>query len=140
MDAKNTHPSVLKNMSPKAVLLKIGLTPLNTVRQVNSAHPKIAVHRQVNVVRVIGVNVVKSSAYWVWRPTKSNGASLAFKRHNYIDARGRSKCSRHMTGNIAYLSDFKEFNGGYVAFRGGAYGGRITGKGTLKTDNLDFED
>ncbi|GKB11316.1 hypothetical protein Tco_0845239 [Tanacetum coccineum] len=30
-----------------------------------------------------------------------------------------SGCSRHMTGNIAYLSDFKEFDGGYVAFRGG---------------------
>ncbi|GJR63868.1 hypothetical protein Tco_0009933 [Tanacetum coccineum] len=51
-----------------------------------------------------------------------------------------SGCSRHMTGNIAYLSDFKEFYGGYVAFGGGAYGGRIIGKGTLKTDNLDFED
>ncbi|GKF48921.1 hypothetical protein Tco_0142172 [Tanacetum coccineum] len=94
----------------------------------------------INVVRAKGVNVVKSSAYWVWRPTKPNGASLAFKRHNYIDARGRSnRCSRHMTGNIAHLSDFKEFDGGYVAFGGGAYGGRITGKETLKTDNLDFE-
>ncbi|GJQ90712.1 putative ribonuclease H-like domain-containing protein [Tanacetum coccineum] len=51
-----------------------------------------------------------------------------------------SRCSRHMTGNIAYLSDFKQFDGGYVAFRGGEYGGKITGKGTLKTDNLDFED
>ncbi|GKC47670.1 hypothetical protein Tco_1065392, partial [Tanacetum coccineum] len=51
-----------------------------------------------------------------------------------------SGCSRHMTGNIAFLSNFKEFDGGYVAFGGGAYGGRITGKGTLKTDNLDFED
>ncbi|GJZ88592.1 putative ribonuclease H-like domain-containing protein [Tanacetum coccineum] len=113
VDAKTTHPSVNRNMSPKAVLL---LTPLNTVRPVNTVHPKI-------------------------RPTKPNGASLAFKRHNYIDARGRSNgCSRHMTENIAYLSDFKEFDGGYVAFGGGAYGGRITGKGTLKTDNLDFED
>ncbi|GJW59363.1 putative ribonuclease H-like domain-containing protein [Tanacetum coccineum] len=51
-----------------------------------------------------------------------------------------SGCSRHMTGNIAYLTDFKEFNGGYVTFGGGAYGGRITGKGTLKTNSLDFED
>ncbi|GJT83216.1 ribonuclease H-like domain-containing protein [Tanacetum coccineum] len=51
-----------------------------------------------------------------------------------------SKCSRHMTGNIAYLSDFKQFDRGYVAFRGGVYGGKITGKGTLKTVNLDFED
>ncbi|GKF69831.1 hypothetical protein Tco_0202888, partial [Tanacetum coccineum] len=30
-----------------------------------------------------------------------------------------SGCSRHMTGNIAYLSDFKQFDGGYVAFGGG---------------------
>ncbi|GJS68955.1 putative ribonuclease H-like domain-containing protein [Tanacetum coccineum] len=51
-----------------------------------------------------------------------------------------SGCSRHMTGNIAHLSDFKEFDRGYVAFRGGAYGGRITGKGTLKTNSLDFKD
>ncbi|GKA02169.1 putative ribonuclease H-like domain-containing protein [Tanacetum coccineum] len=49
-------------------------------------------------------------------------------------------CSRHMTRNIAYLSDFKEFDGGYVTFGGGAHGGRISGKGTLKTDSLDFED
>ncbi|GJW97167.1 putative ribonuclease H-like domain-containing protein [Tanacetum coccineum] len=39
-----------------------------------------------------------------------------------------SGCSRHMTRNIAYLSDFKEFDGGYVTFRGGAHGGRIFGK------------
>ncbi|GKE45898.1 hypothetical protein Tco_1473182 [Tanacetum coccineum] len=45
-----------------------------------------------------------------------------------------------MTGNIAYLSDFKQFNGGYVAFGGCTYGGKISGKGTLKTANLDFED
>ncbi|GKF68732.1 hypothetical protein Tco_0198411, partial [Tanacetum coccineum] len=36
-----------------------------------------------------------------------------------------SGCSRHMTGNIAYLSDFKQFDRGYVAFGGGAYGGKI---------------
>ncbi|GKB94897.1 putative ribonuclease H-like domain-containing protein, partial [Tanacetum coccineum] len=51
-----------------------------------------------------------------------------------------SGCSRYMTGNIAYLSNFNEFVGGYVTFGGGAHGGRISGKGTLKTDSLDFED
>ncbi|GJY13871.1 ribonuclease H-like domain-containing protein [Tanacetum coccineum] len=45
-----------------------------------------------------------------------------------------------MTGNIACLLDFKEFDEGYVTFGGGAYGGRISSKGTLKTDSLDFED
>ncbi|GKG25397.1 hypothetical protein Tco_0396025, partial [Tanacetum coccineum] len=39
-----------------------------------------------------------------------------------VDAQGT--CS----GNIAHLSDFKEFDGGYVTFGGGANGGRITGK------------
>ncbi|GJZ35918.1 putative ribonuclease H-like domain-containing protein [Tanacetum coccineum] len=54
----------------------------------------------------------------------------------YVD----SGCSRHMTGNMSYLSNFKEFNRGYITFRGGAKGGKITGKGTLKTGKLDFED
>ncbi|GKB15599.1 hypothetical protein Tco_0849522 [Tanacetum coccineum] len=40
------------------------------------------------------------------------------------------KSIRHMTGNIAYLSDFKQFDGGYVAFGGGAYGGKISSKDT----------
>ncbi|GJX72788.1 putative ribonuclease H-like domain-containing protein [Tanacetum coccineum] len=104
VDAKTTHSSVHRNMSPRAVLLKTGLTPLNTVRPVNTAHPKSG------------------------KPQHDD--------KGFVD----SGCSRHMTGNIAYLSDFKEFDGGYVAFGGGAYGGRITSKGTLKTDNLDFKD
>nr|GEV92924.1 hypothetical protein [Tanacetum cinerariifolium] len=35
---------------------------------------------------------------------------------------------------MSYLLDFKEFNRGYVTFRGGANGGKITGKGTIHTD------
>nr|GEV97354.1 retrovirus-related Pol polyprotein from transposon TNT 1-94 [Tanacetum cinerariifolium] len=40
-------------------------------------------------------------------------------------------------GNILYLTDFKEFNGGYVAFGGGDKGGKITGKGTIGTVTKD---
>nr|GEV22573.1 retrovirus-related Pol polyprotein from transposon TNT 1-94 [Tanacetum cinerariifolium] len=50
-----------------------------------------------------------------------------------------SGCSRHITRNITYLTDFKEFDRDYVTFRGGAHGGRISGKGALKTDSLDFK-
>ncbi|GJV02821.1 putative ribonuclease H-like domain-containing protein [Tanacetum coccineum] len=46
----------------------------------------------------------------------------------------------HMSGNIAHISDFKDFDGGYVTFGGGANDGKITGKGTIKTDKLDFDD
>nr|GFA66616.1 ribonuclease H-like domain-containing protein [Tanacetum cinerariifolium] len=51
-----------------------------------------------------------------------------------------SGCSRHMTGNMSYLSDFEELNGGYVTFRGNPKGGKITGKGKIKTGKLDFDD
>nr|GEX85989.1 ribonuclease H-like domain-containing protein [Tanacetum cinerariifolium] len=44
-----------------------------------------------------------------------------------------SGCSRHVTGNMCYLSDFKELNRGYVAFGGNPKGGKITGKGKIKT-------
>ncbi|GKA19925.1 hypothetical protein Tco_0699840 [Tanacetum coccineum] len=46
--------------------------------------------RIVNAIRVNQENAVKASACWVWRPTKPNGASISLKKHNYIDARGRS--------------------------------------------------
>nr|GEW34143.1 hypothetical protein [Tanacetum cinerariifolium] len=38
---------------------------------------------------------------------------------------------------MSFLSDFKEFNGGYVTFGGGTNGGRITGKGTPKTERVN---
>ncbi|GJY11166.1 putative ribonuclease H-like domain-containing protein [Tanacetum coccineum] len=39
-----------------------------------------------------------------------------------------SGCSRHMTGNMSYLTDYEEIDGGYVAFGGNPKGGKITGK------------
>nr|GEU93551.1 hypothetical protein [Tanacetum cinerariifolium] len=51
-----------------------------------------------------------------------------------------SGCSRHMTGNMSYLPDFDELNGGYVSFGGNPKGGKITGKGKIKTGKLDFDD
>ncbi|GJS37357.1 putative ribonuclease H-like domain-containing protein [Tanacetum coccineum] len=72
--------------------------------------------------------VMYNKACFVCHPQKED--------QGYVD----SGCSRHMTGNMSYLSDFKEFDGGYVTFGGGAKGGKITGKGTLKTGKLDFED
>ncbi|GJX10021.1 putative ribonuclease H-like domain-containing protein [Tanacetum coccineum] len=95
---------------------------INTGRQtVNTVRPN------VNTVRARGFNAVKPSACWVWRPIKPNGASLVFNKFNYIDARGRSKSVMAWVPK-AHLSDFKEFDGGYVTFGGGANGGRITGK------------
>nr|GEX80374.1 hypothetical protein [Tanacetum cinerariifolium] len=60
----------------------------------------------------------------------------ALKEKEVID----SRCSRHMTGNMSYLSDFEELNGRYVAFGGNPKGGKISGKGKIKTGKLDFDD
>nr|GFB56609.1 ribonuclease H-like domain-containing protein [Tanacetum cinerariifolium] len=62
--------------------------------------------------------------------------------HKQIEDQGYfdSGCSWHMTGNISYHTDFKEFDKGYVAFGGGAKDSKITRKGTIRTGKLDFED
>ncbi|GJZ73346.1 ribonuclease H-like domain-containing protein [Tanacetum coccineum] len=51
-----------------------------------------------------------------------------------------SGCSRHMTGNKSYLSDYEEIDGGFVAFCGNPKGSKITRKGKIRTRKLDFED
>nr|GFA07345.1 ribonuclease H-like domain-containing protein [Tanacetum cinerariifolium] len=60
----------------------------------------------------------------------------ALKDKGVID----SGCSRYMTGNISYLSNFNEINEGYVAFGRNPKGGNITSKGKIRTCKLDFDD
>ncbi|GJY63861.1 ribonuclease H-like domain-containing protein [Tanacetum coccineum] len=91
-------------------------------------------------------NAIKSSACWIWRPkgnvidhfSKDSG-SYTLKRFDYVDPQGRlNGCSRHMTGNKFYLSDYQEIDGGFVAFGGSPKGGKINGKGKIRTEKLDF--
>ncbi|GKC16985.1 putative ribonuclease H-like domain-containing protein [Tanacetum coccineum] len=44
-----------------------------------------------------------------------------------------------MTGNRSYLTYYEEIDGVFVAFRGNSKGGKITGKGKIRTGKLDFE-
>ncbi|GJR01558.1 hypothetical protein Tco_0524542 [Tanacetum coccineum] len=46
----------------------------------------------------------------------------------------------HKTQNKACLSDYKDYNGGFVAFGSDPKGGKIMGKGKIRTANLDFDD
>ncbi|GJX44918.1 retrovirus-related pol polyprotein from transposon TNT 1-94 [Tanacetum coccineum] len=137
---------LVKNIVPRAVLMKTGLRPLSAARPVNTAHPKTTVYSarptsfntakgKVNTARPKAVNTARPNTAVV-NAVRENQGHPQKEDQGYVD----SGCSRHMTGNMSYLSDFKEFDGGYVTFGGGAKGGRITGKGTLKTGKLDFED
>nr|GEX85175.1 uncharacterized mitochondrial protein AtMg00810-like [Tanacetum cinerariifolium] len=73
-------------------------------------------------------------------PTKNHAPrgnpQHALKDKGVID----SGCLRHMIGNMSYMSDFEELNGGYVAFGGNPKGGKISRKGKIRTGKLDFDD
>ncbi|GJU71456.1 hypothetical protein Tco_1262861 [Tanacetum coccineum] len=109
----------------------------------------------VSVVQGHKENAVKSLACWFWRPTgkvidhiSKDGRSDMLKRFDYVDPQDRLKikgffysgCSRHMTGNKSYLTDYQDIDGGFVKFAGSPKGGKITGKGKIRTGKLDFED
>ncbi|GKB78271.1 hypothetical protein Tco_0945166, partial [Tanacetum coccineum] len=83
---------------------------------------------KVNVVSTVGgkrETAVKPSAGCNWRPQRYNWHNdcphRSLKNKGIVD----SGCSRHMTGNKAYLAEFQDFNGGPVAFGGSK--GYITG-------------
>ncbi|GJX38585.1 putative ribonuclease H-like domain-containing protein [Tanacetum coccineum] len=137
-------------MVPRTVLTRSGPISLNTARPVNIVQPRTAVNTArpkavISTVKRNKGNVVKASSCWVWRPKHkfldhvsiNNGASMSFKRFDYINAQGRSK---HMTRNRSYLTDYEKIDGGFVAFRGNSKGGKITRKDKIKTGKLDFED
>ncbi|GJZ50070.1 putative ribonuclease H-like domain-containing protein [Tanacetum coccineum] len=68
---------------------------------------------------------VKNQSTHSQKPNENTQRTL--KNKGIID----SRCSRHMTGNKAYLANFQDFYGGPVAFGGSK--GYITGKGKIKT-------
>ncbi|GKB20009.1 putative ribonuclease H-like domain-containing protein [Tanacetum coccineum] len=111
---------------------------VNTVKgtKVNTARPK-AVLSAVNGNKG---NAVKASTCWIWRPKQKvldhGNPQQDLKDKGVID----SGCSRHMTGNRSYLINYEEINIGFVAFGGNSKGGKITGKGKIRTGKLDFED
>ncbi|GJX23379.1 putative ribonuclease H-like domain-containing protein [Tanacetum coccineum] len=126
---------------------------VNTARvnNVTTAGPKAV----VSAAEGNRENDVKSSACWIWRPTgnvidhtSKDSGSYMLKRFDYgnpqytLQDQGifGSRCSRHMTGNKSFLTDYQEINGGFVAFAGSPKGGKITGKGKIRTRKLDFED
>ncbi|GKC67505.1 hypothetical protein Tco_1100103, partial [Tanacetum coccineum] len=117
-------------------------TRVNTVRPklvVNTAKPKAVVNTArpklvFSAVKGNTGNVVKASACWIWRPKHKvldhGNPQQDLKDNRLID----SGCSRHMTGNRSYLTDYEEINGGFVAFGGNSKGGKITRKDFKLTD------
>nr|GEV64202.1 ribonuclease H-like domain-containing protein [Tanacetum cinerariifolium] len=153
--ARMTYPHSKKHVVPTVVLTMSRLVPLNVARpvtivvpQTNEKHQRPAKHvvnkphspirkpinhrsppKTSNILHK--VTTVKAKQVNVVQGVKRNRGNLqqALKDKGVID----SGCSRHMTRNISYLSDFEEINRGYVAFGGNSKGGKITGKDTDET-------
>ncbi|GKB01038.1 putative ribonuclease H-like domain-containing protein, partial [Tanacetum coccineum] len=69
------------------------------------------------------------------KTVESNHESADVK--NKGDAVEPKKTIRHMSGNKCYLTEYEDYDGGFVSFGDGK--GRISGKGKIKTGTLDFD-
>ncbi|GJZ42024.1 hypothetical protein Tco_0588910 [Tanacetum coccineum] len=110
---------------------------VNTVKDknCNTARP-IAV---VNAVKGNNVNVVKASTCCVWKPKTKvldhGNPQMDLQDQGVID----SGCSRHMTRNMSYLTDYEEIDGGYVAFGSNPKRGKITSRGSIPNWLFDID-
>nr|GEX46451.1 ribonuclease H-like domain-containing protein [Tanacetum cinerariifolium] len=123
------QPHVTRPRPANTVVTKPHSPPRRNINRIPS--PKTSnFPLKVSTVKAPMVNVVKGVKGNLGNPQH------ALKDKGVID----SGCSRNMTGNMSYLSDFEEINGGYVSFGGNPKGGKISGKGKIKTGKLDFDD
>ncbi|GJW47445.1 putative ribonuclease H-like domain-containing protein [Tanacetum coccineum] len=127
-DALPTPYSYSQAHSPvkKPINKRTAVTDINFNKKINTA--------KVNNVTTAGPKVVVSAA-------EGNRENAGNPQYTLQD-QGifNSGCSRHMTGNKSFLTDYQEIDGGFVAFGGSPKGGKITGKGKIRTGKLDFED
>nr|GEV72801.1 ribonuclease H-like domain-containing protein [Tanacetum cinerariifolium] len=140
----------LKNVVPTAVLNRSRLVSFSAARPIPTAVTQLSVKSPWPVKHVVNkahlpirrpINqrtATKNSNFnkkvTTVKVNKGN-PQQTLKDKGIID----SGCSRHMTGNKSFLSDFEEIDGGYVAFGGNHKGGKIYGEGKNKTGKLDFD-
>ncbi|GJZ66871.1 hypothetical protein Tco_0630111 [Tanacetum coccineum] len=118
---KLTHPHPKRNFVPTAVATNSGLVPVNAAKQSSPrAAASISTARHVNIAA-----------------SKPKGNPQYTLQDQGIFESG---CSRHMTRNKSYITDYQDIDGGFVAFAGSPKRGKITRKGKIRTGKLDFED
>nr|GEY43334.1 retrovirus-related Pol polyprotein from transposon TNT 1-94 [Tanacetum cinerariifolium] len=117
--AQMTLPNPQRHVVPPAILTQSKLVPINVVRPVSIAVPKIKMTRpRHNKPVVTKTNSPLRRLITVAHPQRPGNPQHALKDKGVI----HSGCSRHMIRNMSYLSNFEELNGGYVAFGGNLKG------------------
>nr|GEX97334.1 hypothetical protein [Tanacetum cinerariifolium] len=141
--AQLTHINPEKHMVPAAVLTQSEPVSITAARPVSAVVPKIKVTRPRHAKPFVTKSNSPIRRHITHSPSPkfSNSPPKVTAVKAPVDKRViDSGCSRHMTRNMSYLSDFKEVNGGYVSFGGNPKGGKISRKGKIKTGKLDFDD
>nr|GEV69262.1 hypothetical protein [Tanacetum cinerariifolium] len=158
--APMTSQNPQKHMVPAAVLTQSKPLSITAVRPVSAAVPTLKVTRPRHAKPIVTKSISPTRrnltryAGEMGMETKMPNYILCFPQHKCINdpKKGNpqhalkdkgvidSGCSRYMTGNMSYLSDFEELNGGFVAFGGNLKGGKISEKGKIRTGKLDFDD
>ncbi|GKC15913.1 hypothetical protein Tco_1012695 [Tanacetum coccineum] len=128
--SKSAQSTVKRPYQSKTVLTNKNFSQkVNTAMvNVNTARPKAGNIARPNSIVVNAVRVNQENAVRPQHVGFGGLPNLIGKPQKNDTGFIDSRCSRHMTGNIAFLLDFKEFDGGYVTFEGGAHGGRISSK------------
>nr|GEU55584.1 hypothetical protein [Tanacetum cinerariifolium] len=132
--ASLTHQKPQHHMVPTAVLTQSKPIFNTAVRQVSVVVPRIMVTRP----RLAHPIVTKSKSPIRRHITHSQSPNTSNSPPRVIAAQALVVSAAQ--GNMPYLSDFEELNGGYVAFGGNPKGDNISGKRKIKTGKLDFED
>nr|GEY85230.1 hypothetical protein [Tanacetum cinerariifolium] len=142
--ARMTHPNPQRHVGPTAVLTRSRIVPLSAARLVNTVVPQTKVQPQrptthgVNkahspIRRPINLRLSPQASNFPPKVTTAKASQgnpqHALKDKGIID----NGCSRHMTGNMSYLTNFEEINGGYVAFGGNPKGGYTDALGRSKS-------
>ncbi|GJV81599.1 putative ribonuclease H-like domain-containing protein [Tanacetum coccineum] len=130
-------------MVPRIILTRSGPISLNTARPFNTVQPRTAVNNVGPMKNIIN-NAYSTTRRPFNKITTANNSNFTKKGSPQQDLKNKgvidSGCSRYMTGNRSYLTDYEKINGGFVAFGGNSKGGKITEKGKIRTSKLDFED
>nr|GEX21102.1 putative ribonuclease H-like domain-containing protein [Tanacetum cinerariifolium] len=121
-------------MVPAAVLTQSKQVPITAVRPVSTVVPKISVTRPRQAKTIV-------------TKTNSPPRRLINRRPSLkaINSPPRVTAVKALMvnavkGNMSYLSNFEELNGGYVAFGGNPKCGKIFEKAKIRTGKLDFDD
>nr|GEZ63714.1 ribonuclease H-like domain-containing protein [Tanacetum cinerariifolium] len=103
------------------------------------------INQKVNTARAKHVNTAMSKVNTPRPKAILNVVQENQAIHNLSCKRKELLIVDHMTGKMSYLSEYKEIDGGYVAFGEDPKGGKITRKGKISTDtecvvlSLDFK-